>query len=248
MSLRRVGGKEDGGIDLQGWWWLPPSASELSTLHESRSTERRRLRVIVQCKAEKKKTSPKYVRELEGVMLRNLALSTGTSISHQTCRMNHSTEDPLAQSQYPLVAMLVSESPFTKSTLLCANSSPLPLFLLHIPPVSADQRCVSGDPAPNSKRKDVNQTLEHGSAFWNSALAGPRGVLGGEMEMRWERSASGNCGRPGIWWRNQRLASWVPDHDVTLGETVSHGQKKISIHQIPTMTNVRIDWSVRVAD
>ena len=23
MSLRRVGGKADGGIDLQGWWWLP---------------------------------------------------------------------------------------------------------------------------------------------------------------------------------------------------------------------------------
>jgi hypothetical protein len=25
MSLTRVGGKADGGVDLIGWWWLPPS-------------------------------------------------------------------------------------------------------------------------------------------------------------------------------------------------------------------------------
>src|ERR1700733_5325925 len=58
MSLRRVGGKSDGGIDLLGWWWLPPtdpSASEVM---------RRRIRVIAQCKAEKKKIGPKYVREM----------------------------------------------------------------------------------------------------------------------------------------------------------------------------------------
>jgi len=23
MSLTRVGGKHDGGIDLTGWWWVP---------------------------------------------------------------------------------------------------------------------------------------------------------------------------------------------------------------------------------
>ena len=23
MSLTRVGGKSDGGVDLLGWWWLP---------------------------------------------------------------------------------------------------------------------------------------------------------------------------------------------------------------------------------
>ncbi|KIJ63758.1 hypothetical protein HYDPIDRAFT_71022, partial [Hydnomerulius pinastri MD-312] len=62
MSLRRVGGKSDGGIDLVGWWWLPFSDSRYPDgLH------RRRLRIVAQCKAEKKKFSPNYVREMEGV-------------------------------------------------------------------------------------------------------------------------------------------------------------------------------------
>ena len=60
MSLKRVGGCGDGGIDMLGWWWIPKFTKE----------KRRRIRVIVQCKAEKKKISPKYVRELEGVLLR----------------------------------------------------------------------------------------------------------------------------------------------------------------------------------
>lgn len=27
MSLNRVGGKADGGVDLLGWWWLPEAGS-----------------------------------------------------------------------------------------------------------------------------------------------------------------------------------------------------------------------------
>ncbi|KAJ6631175.1 hypothetical protein B0H10DRAFT_1773091 [Mycena sp. CBHHK59/15] len=179
MSLRRVGGKSDGGIDLMGWWWLPPSDSEPVAGRDA-LLARRRLRVLAQCKAEKKKASPKYVREMEGVLHRYMSLT-----------------QPAAQ--YPLVALLVSESPFTKSTLLRAQSSPVPFFLLHVPPV----------PGPGAE-EDREEPGRIGTAVWNPALAGVRGLLGGKMEARWERSMKGG-GRPGLWWGGQRLRSWTPD-------------------------------------
>ncbi|KAK7046709.1 hypothetical protein R3P38DRAFT_2506932 [Favolaschia claudopus] len=175
MSLRRVGGKSDGGIDLMGWWWLPNSDKSSVSKDE---LHRRRLRVLAQCKAEKRKPGPKYVREMEGVLHRHmLSLSTTT--------------------QYPLVALLVSESPFTKGTILRAQSSPVPFFLLHLPPETDDS-----DTEPEADDQRI------GSAVWNPALS--RGLLGGMMEARWERAPSG-VGRPGLWWAGQRLQSWVPD-------------------------------------
>lgn len=50
MSLRQVGGANDGGVDLRGHWDLPD----------------RRFAVIGQCKAERKALGPRHVRELEG--------------------------------------------------------------------------------------------------------------------------------------------------------------------------------------
>ncbi|KAJ7151090.1 hypothetical protein C8R46DRAFT_1179473 [Mycena filopes] len=191
MSLRRVGGKSDGGIDLMGWWWLPPTEFESGDAQNVPNAKRRRLRVLAQCKAEKKKASPKYVREMEGVLHRYMSLlnpsGEGTSTS--------------STSQYPLVALLVSESPFTKSTLLRAQSSPVPFFLLHIPPLP------DSDPADDHD-SDEDVTSRIGAAVWNPALV--RGLLGGKMEARWERSTSG-VGRPGLWWGGRRLQSWTPD-------------------------------------
>lgn len=193
MSLQRVGGKEDGGIDLQGWWWLPPS----SVSSAKSSTPRRRLRIIAQCKAEKKKIGPKYVRELEGVMLRfrSLAIGLPNSSLHDAC---FSREDLPSVPEYP--------------------SSPLPLFLLHIPPLQPET-CQDHD-----KENEIHPTVGMGSAFWNPALGGPRGVLEGEMEIRWERSADIH-GRPGIWWRNRRLENWVPDNDI--GHTGTKHEAKL---------------------
>jgi len=59
MSLSQVGGAGDGGVDLRGWWTIPKSPT---------SIEGRRLRVLGQCKAERKALGPRIVRELEGVM------------------------------------------------------------------------------------------------------------------------------------------------------------------------------------
>lgn len=198
------------------------SAGSADIRHESGRIIRQRLRVVAQCKAEKKKISPKYVRELEGVMLRFFVSPTATATTSQAHSM---TDDILQHHQFPLVALLISESPFTKSTLLRAHSSPLPLFLLHIPPPSeSSQPCHAADiqgfgnnPGSSSMGSGIGRGTNIGSAFWNPALAGPQGVLGGEMEMRWERSLNGRYSQPGIWWRNQRLANWVPENGIPAG-------------------------------
>ena len=110
MSLNRVGGKSDGGVDLQGWWWLPSAPSAFTD-----PTHRRRVRVFAQCKAEKKKIGPNYIREMEGVLHRYLS-------------------DPS-----PLVALFISESHFTKEALLRMQSSPIPFSLLHLPSEHEDE-------------------------------------------------------------------------------------------------------------
>ncbi|KZP08097.1 hypothetical protein FIBSPDRAFT_874846 [Athelia psychrophila] len=189
MSLTRVGGKSDGGVDLQGWWWLPPLIDLTGVPLPSSSSghehgERRRLRVFVQCKAEKKKFSPNYVREMEGVLHRYLA--------HATVPKTES-----GGPAYPLVALLLSESAFTSATLLRAQSSPVPFLLLHLPPAGAQTEGESDSTSP-------------GSLFWNPALGSHRGLLGGQIEVRWER-ATGAVGRPGLWWQGKRLQSWTPD-------------------------------------
>ncbi|KAJ7048585.1 hypothetical protein C8F01DRAFT_995383 [Mycena amicta] len=176
MSLRRVGGKSDGGVDLMGWWWLP--APDFDPSEPETLSRRRRLRVLAQCKAEKKKASPNYVRELEGVLHRHISAAR--------------------EEDQPLVALLVSESPFTKATLLRAQSSPVPFFLLHLPPEPQD--------ADADQHKNAI-----GTAVWNPALAGTRGLLRGKIEARWERTVSG-AGRPGLWWNAYRLPSWTPDN------------------------------------
>ncbi|KAG5653740.1 hypothetical protein H0H81_010997 [Sphagnurus paluster] len=195
MSLRRVGGKSDGGIDLLGWWWLPRLRST------DPSDPRRRIRVYAQCKAEKKKLGPKYAREMEGVFMRHIptpsqALSPHDCLPDELCPQGVKT-----QTIYPSVALLISESPFTKATVLHTLSSPVPFFLLHLPPLPIPEDVLS----PQNVGDD-----NLGSAIWNPALAGARGLLGGEIEARWERSTDGG-GRPGLWWCNNRLKNWIPD-------------------------------------
>ena len=182
MSLKRVGGREDGGIDLLGWWWLPPTNDSLLN-HDDIPTspsKRRRIRVIGQCKAEKKKLGPKYVRELEGVLYR-----------FQT----NSFDD---NSQLPMVALLISESEFTKSAILRANSSPIPFFLLHLPAANN-----TDDTTTTTEADEENL----GMALCNPALCGSDGLLKGNMEVRWERGGlwGDGRGRPAVWWRNQKL-------------------------------------------
>jgi len=55
MSLKRIGGKSDYGIDLLGTWSLPSAAEPL--------------KVLIQCKAFARKIEPAQARELEGAFV-----------------------------------------------------------------------------------------------------------------------------------------------------------------------------------
>ncbi|EJD48707.1 hypothetical protein AURDEDRAFT_112829 [Auricularia subglabra TFB-10046 SS5] len=185
MALARVGGKSDGGVDLQGWWWLPPASSSPGpALPTGRDwdPERRRIQVLGQCKAERVKLGPHYVREMEGVML---ALRS---------EQEAAPDAPPAAA----VALLVSESGFTRGGLERARQSRVPFFLMHLPP----------------RGLAVDHPDAIGGCIWNPALAN---LLGPAFEVRWERAADPDApapapapARPGIWWNGKRLPNWTP--------------------------------------
>lgn len=181
MTLTRVGGKSDGGVDLQGWWWLPPAPSSTAPTIATgwqQDPLRRRLRVLGQCKAERMKLGPHYVREMEGVMLALDSEHMGDEHGHPGS-----------------VALLVSESGFTRGGLERARQSRVPFFLMHLPPLDV------GADRPEAI----------GGCIWNPILVS---MLGTEFEVRWERSLQPDLsGRPGLWWNGTRLRSWTPDDD-----------------------------------
>lgn len=190
MSLRRVGGKSDGGIDLQGWWWLPTD--------DSSPDGHRRFRILAQCKREEKKVPPKYVREMEGVLHRY-----GVEQSSAT----HAVTPPA-------VGVLISASAFSKMAIIHAHTSPLPLILLHLRVPDQGMQPEPAEPAA----KDSEAALS--SISLNPALGGRDGLLRGQCEARWEylvdRAAGG---RLGLWWKGERMKSWTPEADDSLAQT-----------------------------
>ncbi|KAH9057944.1 hypothetical protein EDB83DRAFT_2389155 [Lactarius deliciosus] len=169
MSLTRVGGSNDGGVDLIGWWWVPGGEKPTMT-----------------CACPAPPSVPEKRGEWGLGNRRRLRIYRTT-----TTRPAHAGGEP------PPVALLVSESAFTRGCLLAANASPLPSLLVHLPPGGA-----------------------LGAIFGNPALVSARGVLKGELEIRWEHGVPfvGN-GRPRLWWQGRPLPSWTPDNanaDATL--------------------------------
>jgi len=204
MSLTRVGGKSDGGIDLQGWWWIPPPSS--SRTKDSAATLptgwpddpcRRRLRILAQCKAEEKKLGPNYIRELEGVLHTDALHAAGQSSGSSPAIVHP-----------PVVGLMISQSPFTKASLMRAMASPLPFMLLHLPPVEGSESAGDG-------------ITEIGGCVWNPALGSDNGLLKGQFELRWEMAKNSSLGRPGLWWHRRKLQSWVPDIDIDSEESNS---------------------------
>jgi hypothetical protein len=193
---------------------------------------RRRLRVLAQCKAEKRKMGPAYLRELEGVVHRYAAAATTTGIlphpseskfprvPQATAMVPNDDPNP-TPTEPPPIALLVSESAFTRHCLLAAHASPLPSLLVHLPPPPNTSTSGSGGGGGSGSSNAI------GAVFGNPALISAKGLLGGELEIRWERGGSGSGsgvpssqssgmltgggGRPRLWWQGQPLPSWTPE-------------------------------------
>lgn len=200
MSLRRVGGKGDGGVDLQGWWWLPAEClkhlgvDELT--NERQEATRVAVRVLAQCKAEGKKIGPRFIREFEGTILRNSAYLSA----------NELYDSPNRSVRNAVVGLFASTSPFTKASILQAFSSPIPLALVHLPQPLDQSVAPPESVQANTFSPDILGTL-----LFNPALGGANGLLRGLVEPRWERSLESLEGRPGLWNNEQRIESWVPE-------------------------------------
>jgi hypothetical protein len=80
--------------------------------------------------------------------------------------------------------------------MLRAMSSPIPFILLHLPPES--------DPL---KENDAHEVASP-SLQWNPVLGSERGLLGGNLEVRWERRGPG--GHPTLWWKGRPMPAFVP--------------------------------------
>ena len=173
MSLDRVGGKGDGGIDLRGWWNLPDPAETSSR------TNPRRIRVLAQCKAEKVRPGPRLIREMEGVARREHDLgqerSTGSS-------------DLDVAAPNSIVALLCSRSGFSSAAVIEANRSRIPTLLLHIPFDYEAELMSRHQPIIHAVDHELLDSLPRmvRGAFWNAAMMGTRGVLGNEWEVRKE--------------------------------------------------------------
>lgn len=110
MDLMRIGGANDGGVDLTGWWWSPLQGVG----DQARALDR--VRVTVQCKSEARKLGPVHVREMQGVM----------TARHDVAADKPSNVLPAS------MAVLASSSGFSKQCVALALSAPFPLLLLHL--------------------------------------------------------------------------------------------------------------------
>ncbi|KAL2153133.1 hypothetical protein VTH82DRAFT_4288 [Thermothelomyces myriococcoides] len=122
LSLRRVGGASDCGIDLLGTWSLPPFSAEYQ--QQQHRHYHRQLRVLVQCKAVQR-PGPNLVRELEGAFVGAPAGWRATADRHG------------------VLGLLVTERPATKGIREALTRSRWPMGRSHSvarrtpPPVTA---------------------------------------------------------------------------------------------------------------
>ncbi|KAF5366210.1 hypothetical protein D9758_005721 [Tetrapyrgos nigripes] len=120
---------------------------------------RSRIRVVAQCKAEKKPIGPNYLRELEGVLYW------------------HSTRDS-STGNHPLMGVFLSQSHYTGSTLTRAMESDMPLLLVHIPPLNPEEQVTLGDNSGLASQGASKGGI--GSIVWNPALGSATGLLRGK--------------------------------------------------------------------
>ena len=122
ISLHRVGGRDDAGVDLVGTWHIP------QTEHP--------VRVFMQCKALRKKAGPYLLRELEG-SFRSLP-AVGWKTLHKAAVLvcpTHATKgvrDGMTRSPYPLIWLMVDRDGTLQQALWNANVEKLGMGMLGV--------------------------------------------------------------------------------------------------------------------
>ncbi|EED13188.1 conserved hypothetical protein [Talaromyces stipitatus ATCC 10500] len=107
FDLERIGGRDDAGIDLVGTWHIP-------------GREFTPFRVIVQCKALKKKLGPNLVRELEGAFRHSPVgwrTSEKVAVLVSPREATKGVRDTLTRSSYPLFWMMMESDGALKQVL-----------------------------------------------------------------------------------------------------------------------------------
>lgn len=118
LSLERIGGRDDAGIDLVGTWHLPERERE------------RAVRVLVQCKALKSKLGPNLVRELEGTFRQapvgwRTDQTAGVLVSPREATKG--VRDALARSSFPLFWLMIERDGTLRQALWNARAQELGL-------------------------------------------------------------------------------------------------------------------------
>lgn len=144
-SLTHTGGAHDRGIDLVGWWALPPA----------------RIRLLVQCKAEARRVAPAYVRELEGTVVR--------AAWDRTAAIDASSAADAAAALTPMpIGVLVALHGFTRAALLHAQGSRVPLALVHLGGEEGEEGAAAAS-APTTFTSPA--PLPCRGLVWNDAFA-----------------------------------------------------------------------------
>lgn len=146
LSLQRIGGRDDAGIDLVGTWHLPERERE------------RAVRVLVQCKALKTKLGPNLVRELEGTFRQapvgwRTDQTAGVLVSPREATKG--VRDALARSSYPLFWMMVERDGTLRQALWNARAEELGLG-----PLGVETRYGTGDSESGTLTKEIALTWD----------------------------------------------------------------------------------------
>ncbi|GAA5821703.1 hypothetical protein JCM10212_004199 [Sporobolomyces blumeae] len=188
MTLIRVGGANDRGVDLRGRWTDPSSSESAASSRDDEAhlgPRRRRPdpgpllssrwipEVVVQCKAESKRLGPATLREFEGVLQnhhhshRRRPRTTPPARAEATSpapsqRVNDDDKSRDAVTRPPrttALGILVSLSGFSSSTIERAHQSSWPMCLVHFH-VGIDRLRLdeSGKIATTTKRNDRRST------------------------------------------------------------------------------------------
>lgn len=203
VSLQKIGGRGDRGVDLTGWWQVPtPHTDERDVLPQ-------RVRIFAQCKStlsKTKKLGPVALREMEGVLGRyrtRLRVASGRPEPEEEGQDDDEGsitpyEDDALKT--PLMAIICSSSGFSKATNVQVHAlEGVNMLLVHLPlpkEVSLDEKIGSDESSMKSEEDvddadilaDAEDNAHPMTILCSPSLTNKRpNRLGGHFDLRWER-------------------------------------------------------------